>query len=123
MNISDAEAQVMAVLWELHPQSTEEIAQALHDKQDWQLSTIKTLLNRLLNKGAISAAKDGRRYLYSPVLQREVWLQGQSLGLLDRLFGGHLAPLVAQFSAERRLSPADLAALKQLIREHEKNGD
>lgn len=121
MNISEAEAQVMEVLWRSSPLATEEIAQALQDSQDWQLATIKTLLNRLLNKGAISAEKEGRRYLYSPVLQRAAWLNSQSLGLLDRLFEGRLAPLVAQFSSERRLSGADLEALKKLIAEHERN--
>jgi len=121
MNISEAEAQVMEVLWRSSPLATEEIAQTLRDSQDWQLATIKTLLNRLLNKGAISAEKEGRRYLYSPVLQRDAWLNRQSLGLLDRLFEGRLAPLVAQFSSERRLSTADLEALKKLIAEHERN--
>lgn len=121
MNISEAEAQVMEVLWRSSPLATEEIAQALQDSQDWQLATIKTLLNRLLNKGAISAEKEGRRYLYSPVLQRAAWLNSQSLGLLDRLFEGRLAPLVAQFSSERRLSSADLEALKQLIAAHEQD--
>lgn len=121
MNISDAEAQVMEVLWRSSPQATEEIAQALQHSQDWQLATIKTLLNRLLNKGAISAEKEGRRYLYSPVLQRTDWLNRQSLGLLDRLFEGRLAPLVAQFTSERRLSAADLEALKKLIAEHEQD--
>lgn len=115
MNISDAEAQVMEVLWRSSPLGTEDIAAALKDSQAWQLATIKTLLNRLLNKGAIGAEKDGRRYLYAPVLAREDWLAEQSTGLVDRLFGGHLAPLVAHFSTQRRLSPADLAALKQVI--------
>jgi BlaI family transcriptional regulator, penicillinase repressor len=118
--ISDAESQVMEVLWHTSPLSTESIAQALQGQRDWQLATIKTLLNRLLNKGAISAEKDGRRYLYSALLSREAWLKGQSLGLLDRLFDGRLAPLVAHFSTQRRLSAADLAALKQLIKEQER---
>jgi len=118
-SISEAEAQVMEVLWQRHPQSTDEIAQALVERQDWQLATIKTLVNRLFNKGAISAEKDGRRYLYSPVLQREAWLSGQSMGLLDRLFQGRLTPLVAHFSAQRKLDAAELKALKQLIRDYE----
>lgn len=118
-SISEAEAQVMEVLWQRHPQSTDEIAQALVERQDWQLATIKTLVNRLFNKGAISAEKDGRRYLYSPVLQREAWLSAQSMGLLDRLFQGRLTPLVAHFSAQRKLDAAELKALKQLIRDYE----
>jgi predicted transcriptional regulator len=86
---------------------------------DWQEPTIKTLLNRLLKKGAIRAAKDGRRYLYSPVLKREDWVHGQSRSLLDRLFGGRVAPLVAHFSEKGKLSAKDVAELKRLIGEIE----
>ena len=119
--ISEAESQVMAVLWQRSPASTEEVAQALSGQRDWQLSTIKTLLNRLLNKGAVSAERDGRRYLYRAELNREAWLAGQSLGLVDRWFGGQLAPLVAHFSHQRQLSAADLAALKQLIEDQQRD--
>ncbi len=99
---------------------TDEIAKALEGQQDWQLATIKTLLNRLLTKGAISAEKDGRRYLYSPVLQRDAWLKEQSIGLLDRLFDGRLAPLVAHFSSHRKLKKADIEALRALLKEHDR---
>jgi BlaI family transcriptional regulator, penicillinase repressor len=121
--ISDAEAQVMEVLWRSKPAqswSTEDIAHALRDSQSWQLTTVKTLLNRLLNKGAISAQQDGRRYLYCAVLQREPWLRAQSLGLVDRLFDGRLSALVAHFSAHRKLKAADIRALKKLIEDLEK---
>ena len=120
MNISEAESQVMEVLWRSHPQSTEDIAAALASQQDWQLATIKTLLNRLLNKGALQAEKDGRRYLYSPVLKREDWVAEQSTSLLDRLFDGNLAPLVAHFSARRKLKAAEIKALKKLLEDYEK---
>lgn len=119
-SISDAEAQVMECLWQRTPQTADELAQALIPSTGWQLATVKTLLNRLLNKGAVQAERDGRRYLYSPVLSREAWLaqQGSGLvGLVDRLFGGQLAPLVAQFSAQRPLSDADKAALRKLLEE------
>jgi predicted transcriptional regulator len=75
------------------------------------------LLNRLLKKGAIRAEKDGRRYVYSPVLTREQWLSNESEGLLDRLFGGRVAPLVAHFSRQKKLSKKDIADLKRLIQE------
>jgi BlaI family transcriptional regulator, penicillinase repressor len=123
MSISDAEAAVMQVLWAAgagQPISTEDIALALADSQNWQTATIKTLLNRLLTKGAISAQLDGRRYLYSPVLQRTAWVSAQSQGLLDRLFDGRLAPLVAHFGAHRKLRAADIRALKKIIADFEK---
>ena len=115
MQISDAEAIVMDVLWANSPRSAEEVVAALSNAQDWQEATIKTLLNRLLNKGAIQAERDGRRYLYSPVLRREDYVRSQSEGLLDRLFGGRLAPLVAQFSEQRGLKREDIAELRELL--------
>lgn len=110
----------MEVLWAASPLSTEDIAAELQGRQGWQLATIKTLLNRLLNKGAIAAQKDGRRYLYSPVLARSTWVDEQASGLLERLFGGSLAPLVAQFTSQRKLKPADLAAIKKLLKDYER---
>ena len=117
MQISDAEAVVMDVLWKRSPLSADEVVMALSSRQDWQDATVKTLLNRLLNKGAIDAEKDGRRYLYSPVLRREAWVQGESESLLDRVFGGRVAPLVAHFSEHRKLSRKDIADLRKLLEE------
>ena len=122
MNISDAEAQVMEILWQRHPLAAEEVVAVLATRTGWAEATVKTLLNRLLKKGAIEAGRDGRRYLYSPVLQRDAWLARQSEGLIDRLFGGRVAPLVAHFSERGRLGQRDIEALKQLIAELE-DGD
>lgn len=115
MQISEAESVVMEVLWQRSPQTSEEVVAALGQRQDWQEATIKTLLNRLLNKGAIEAQKDGRRYLYSPRLRREDWVMGESESLLARLFDGRVAPLVAHFSQQRKLSAADVAELRRLV--------
>jgi len=117
MSVSDAEAQVMQVLWERSPRSADEVVAALAASTDWAEPTVKTLLNRLLNKGAIQATRDGRRYLYSPVLAREAWVAQQSEGLLQRLFDGRVAPLVAHFSERGRLSEADVAELRKLLEE------
>ena len=115
MQISDAESVVMDVLWKRSPLSAEDVVASLSSRQDWQEATVKTLLNRLLKKGAIDAEKDGRRYLYAPVLQREAWVQGESESLLDRVFGGRVAPLVAHFSEQRKLSRKDIAELRKLL--------
>jgi len=90
---------------------------ALEPNGKWQESTVKTLLNRLLKKGAVSARKEGRRYLYSPVLKRKQWLSHESAGFLNRLFDGRVAPFVAHFSQQRKLSKSDIADLKRLIQE------
>ena len=115
MQISEAESVVMDVLWRRHPLGAEDVVAELADSRHWREATIKTLLNRLLNKGAIAAEKDGRRYLYSPLLKREAWVLEESRGLLDRLFDGRVAPLVAHFSEQRKLSRKDIAELRKLL--------
>jgi predicted transcriptional regulator len=117
MQISEAESVVMEVLWQHSPLGAEDVGAALVREHDWQEATVKTLLNRLLKKGAIKAGKDGRRYLYTPVLKREDWVHGQSRSLLDRLFDGRVAPLVAHFGEKGRLSRKDIAELKRVIGE------
>lgn len=116
IQISEAESRVMQVLWEQAPRSADEVVAALADA-GWAEATIKTLLNRLLTKGAISAGKDGRRYLYAPAIERDAWVLEESSSLLDRLFDGRVAPLVAHFSQHRKLSAADVAQLRQLLKE------
>lgn len=113
--ISEAESRVMQVLWQSAPRSAEEIIDALAKEQDWQDKTIKTLLNRLLGKGAIAATREGRRYLYSPLLEREVWQAEESRSLLDRAFGGRLAPMLAHFTRQEELSAEDLHELRRLL--------
>ena len=117
MQISEAESVVMDVLWRRHPLGAEDVVAELADSRHWQEATIKTLLNRLLNKGAIAAQSEGRRYLYSPLLKREAWVLEESRGLLDRLFDGRVAPLVAHFSQQRKLSRKDIAELRKLLEE------
>lgn len=116
--ISEAESVVMDVLWRTAtPMYAEDVIAALVSEQRWQEPTIKTLLNRLLKKGALSATKDGRRYLYKAVLKRDQWVSCESTGMLERLFGGRVAPLVAHFGKHRKLSADDIAELKKLIGE------
>jgi predicted transcriptional regulator len=115
VSISDAESRVMEVLWQKAPQASEDIVAALSEPTGWHEKTIKTLLNRLLGKGAIRAEKDGRRYLYSPLLTRQEWQGQESRSLLNRVFGGKLTPLLAHFSQHEKLSAKDMAELRKLI--------
>jgi predicted transcriptional regulator len=116
--ISEAESVVMEVIWQQKtPVASDDVVAALAKHAKWQEPTVKTLLNRLLKKGAVRAQKDGRRYLYFPVLQRENWLATESKGFLDRLFDGRVAPLVSHFSKQRKLTKKDISDLKRLIQE------
>jgi predicted transcriptional regulator len=115
MKISAAESVVMEALWRREPLGADEIAAEVAEGQGWTEATVKTLINRLLKKGAVAAEPQGRRYLYRPVLGREAYVAAESQGLLDRLFEGRLAPLVSHFSESRKLSAEDIAELKKLI--------
>jgi BlaI family transcriptional regulator, penicillinase repressor len=118
-SISEAESAVLAVLWQNGTATAEDVITALAEPRNWQESTVKTLLGRLLKKGAVRAQKDGRRFIYSPTLAREEWLSRESESLLNRLYGGRVAPLVAHFSRHRKLSKRDIRELKRLIEELE----
>ena len=117
IQISAAESVVMEVVWAHDSISTEDVIAALEKHGKWQESTVKTLLNRLLKKGAVKASKDGRRYLYSAVLTHKEWVATESHGFLDRMFGGRVAPLVSYFSEHKKLSKKDIDELKKLIKE------
>lgn len=107
----------MEILWQRAPRSAEEILGEVGPAQNWQEGTVKSLLNRLLRKQAIHAERDGRRYLYTPLLRREQYVHQESKGLLDRLFGGRVAPLVTHFSEQRKLTKKDIAELRKLLEE------
>lgn len=115
--ISGAESQVMEALWDRGPLTADEIIQTVGPAQDWGEATVKTLINRLLKKKALASERVGGRALYRPLVTREAYVTGESQGLLDRLFGGQLAPLVAHYAQHRPLSSDEVARLKKLIAE------
>ena len=117
MKISSAESVVMEALWRRSPLAAEDVVAEVAQPQGWTEATVKTLINRLLKKQALSATRDGRRFLYSPKVARADYLRAESQGLLDRLFDGRLAPLVSHLSQTRALTPEDVAELKRLIEE------
>jgi predicted transcriptional regulator len=115
MGISLAESVVMEALWRRAPLSADEIVDEVARSQGWGDATVKTLLNRLLRKKAVAAKKDGRKYLYTPVLKRADYVSRESRDLIDRLFNGRFSALVTHFSHRGKLSAEDVAELKRLI--------
>jgi predicted transcriptional regulator len=116
--ISSAESQIMEALWNHGALTPDEIVAQVGPANGWARNTVRVMITRLLKKGAISSAKeeDGR-FLYRPVLARSAYVQAESQNLLDRLFEGKLAPLVAHFAEHRQLTAQDVATLKALIAE------
>ncbi len=116
MNISDAESKVLEVFWRAAtPLSAEEVVRAMDNERDWSAGTIRTFLARLVKKGALAATPDGRRYLYEALFRREDYVHEQSRDLIDRLFGGRLAPFITHFSEREQLSREEVEEFKRLI--------
>jgi len=113
--ITAAESQVMEALWRRGDCTAEELVAEVKQDQPWGDATVKTLINRLLKKGAIRSERMAGRHQYRAMVQREDYVTSESQGLLDRLFGGELTPLISHFAEHRKLSPTEVSRLKALI--------
>jgi predicted transcriptional regulator len=106
------------VLWSSpEPLTATDIDERLAKDRDWSLATVKSLLSRLLAKQAVNPRKDGRRFLYSPAIERDSYVTHESRRFVDRLFGGRLSPLIAQLADEESLDAEDVEAIERLLRQ------
>ena len=121
--IADSEWIVMIELWRKSPQTSAEVIAALKGQRDWGAATVKTLLNRLVGKGALGFEKQGREYAYFPIVTKESCVQAESRSFLDRVFQGALTPMVAAFLEKESLSREDLQNLRRLLDEKEEGHD
>mgnify|MGYP000981117163 CR=1 FL=1 len=122
-DISKAEFEVLDALWDQHPATANELIAQLNEKKTWHEKTVKTLLNRLVKKQAVSFEKRQRSYLYYPLLEREAYTQIESQSLIERLFSGRLSPLIAGFAKNKDLKKDDIDELKALISRWEQEND
>ena len=116
MKVSAAESQILHALWQAKgPIPADEVVALLGDEHEWSAGTVRTFLARLVKKKVIAVQKDGRRYLYRPLIDRGDYAHAESRKLIDRLFNGRLAPFITQFSERQDLSREEIADLKRLI--------
>lgn len=115
VKISGAESQIMEALWRKGPLTPDGIVDEVGEEHGWAPGTVKTLITRLLRKKAIEGRREAEGYLYRPLLSRTDYVQSESQSLVDRLFDGEVAPLVAHFAEHRALTPKDIQVLKKLI--------
>jgi predicted transcriptional regulator len=115
--ISEAEHAVMEALWERSPLSAAEVCATLCDQRGWSMPTVKTLLARLVAKNAVATEPDGRRFLYTPTIERNAYVGGESRRLVDRLFGGRAAPLFAHLAEAEALTQEDITEIERLLKE------
>ena len=119
--ISDSEFEVMKIIWEISPVKTKQITELLSTKKDWTEQTIKTLINRLLKKDAISFKKEGRTYLYYPLINEKDYINRESKSFLQKFYQGSLNAMFSNFIKDKSLSKSDIEELKKLLDEGTKN--
>ena len=116
--ISETEWEVMKVLWAKSPCSAGEIIETLASSDPtWHPRTIKTFLTRLVGKKALGFRKEGRAYLYRPLVKEAECVAAASDSFLERVFGGSLKPMLAHFVEQKRLSSEEIRELKNLLDE------
>ena len=113
--ISDAEYEVMDVIWKYAPVSTNEITDRLAKTKDWSPKTIHTMLSRLEKKGVIAHEKESRVFVYTPCVKKEAYLAAESRTLTDRFFDGAMKQMVVSFLDQKDLTPEDLAELQSIL--------
>ncbi|MEY4270760.1 MAG: hypothetical protein RLZZ58_1976 [Pseudomonadota bacterium] len=114
--ISESEFLVLETLWDTAPLTATDVADRIGAANGWTLATVKTLLSRLVQKSAVGAQADGRRFLYHPLVARDDHAAGESQRLVDRLFGGRVGPLVAHLAERADLTAADIAEIEALLK-------
>lgn len=113
--ISEAEYEVMKVVWAHAPISTSQVVEKLAAVSSWSPKTIQTMLLRLVKKGALSNEKQGRVFIYIPLVMEDEYRAGASRKFLDRFYGGDLNSMVLNFVKEDQLSPAEIEELKAIL--------
>lgn len=112
-NISDAELELMKVLWQSDaPLTAQQVAERLQGKE-WKYSTIATLFSRLVEKGAVTYQKQGRFFLYSPCIAEKAYKAAQTKQFIGKLYGGSVKNLVAALFENQQMSEQDIAELKE----------
>lgn len=122
--ISEAEYEIMKILWAQHPLSTNEVCERAQKTHDWNQKTIHTLLSRLYNKGVISYEKKRRMYHYFPVIAQEMYLKQENHHFLERFYNGKAAPMLSALLSNENISDADLQEMYDLLEAKiKKDGD
>lgn len=122
--ISEAEYEVMKIVWEYAPISTNEVTDRLTATTDWSPKTIQTMLKRLVTKGALSYVKQGRVFVYSPLVEEGEYVGQKSCSFLSRYYDGKLSSMVSAFLENDRLTDAEISTLRDILdREDGKGGN
>lgn len=121
--ISEAEFEVMKIVWKYAPINTNEITERLTKTTTWSPKTIQTLIKRLVNKGALTYEKESRVFVYSPLIKESEYIGQESSSFLKRFYNGKISSMVSAYIENDKLSAAEIDTLRSLLSKKTKKGD
>ena len=117
--ISEAEYEVMKVIWEAAPVSTNEVTDKLHQSTDWSPNSIQTLLKRLVQKGAVSYRKESSVFVYTPLVKQTEYLEHENSHFLQRFYNGNFASMLTSYLDNDSFTEKELDELRELLKQRE----
>lgn len=118
--ISEAEFEVMKVIWKYAPISTNEVTEKLTQTTDWSPKTIQTMLKRLVNKKALTYEKQSRVFVYTPLIQQDEYIRQKSNSFLDRFYDGNIVSMLSSYLKDEKLSDSEIDSLRGLLSDDHK---
>ena len=113
--ISEAEYEVMKIIWAKAPVNTNEITDLLTAQTDWKPKTIQTMIKRLVQKGALSYEKDGRIFVYSPLVKENEYVAHESNSFLTKYYQGNISAMVSSFLENDKLTATEIERLRSIL--------
>lgn len=120
--ISEAEFEVMKLIWKYAPISTNEITDKLTQTTKWSPKTIQTLIKRLVTKGAITYEKQSRVFVYTPLIEEKEYIGQKSRSFLKRYYNGDITAMLSAYMEDDKLSDSEIDSLRALLLKGAKNG-
>lgn len=117
--ISEAEFEVMKIVWKYAPINTNEITEKLTLTTSWSPKTIQTLIKRLVSKKALSCEKQSRVFVYTPLVQEDEYIRQESNSFLKRYYNGNLSSMLASYLEDDKLSSTEIDNLRHLLSKHQ----
>lgn len=119
--ISEAEFEVMRIVWDQGPVSTNEVTDQLVQSTDWSPKTIQTLIRRLVTKAALTYEKKGRLFVYTAAVEEGEYLRSKTSSFVEHYFSGNISALVSAYIESAALSAEDIESLRGVLSEVDKN--
>ena len=113
--ISEAEFEVMKIVWKSAPINTNEITERLLKTTSWSTKTILTLIKRLVTKGALTYEKQGRVFVYTPLVKEDEYINQESNSFLKRFYDGDISAMLSAYLENNRLSETEIRHLRSIL--------